>query len=698
MKKLSLDFETRSHVDLKRRGLYNYAADKTTDFICLAFFLDGDEKARVLFAPWASKVLKREKVDAQRREELLDALARAEAVTAYNAGFERAIWRYVMTRYGYADIPLERWHCTAAHANSYALPQNLGELAKALGVPEQKDSAGATLIRQLSVPDKKTGQFCEAPALLRDMGRYCAQDVLTERAVLAALPPFNESEREIWLLDQRVNDRGVAVDVEGCRKLEAMVDRETKRLGSEIGVVTGGEVNSSRQVDASLKWLANQGVVLPDLTKASVTEALAGPLPEKAARFLAIRQSEGLSSVAKFGAFERFTCSDGRLRGMFRYHGASTGRWAGQGVQPQNFPRDTYKTSEEVEAVIAGKVEGCPIQAAAKALRGMFVAPPGGKLLAMDFAAIEGRVLAWLAEESAVVDAYREGKDLYLVAVSNIYGFPYRDLTKDHPLRPVGKVAELALGYQGWTGAFAAMAKGYGVNLLGPDDREWATKQWNADLSVAHPLEEERIDRLKKMFHSAKGYIDALEQSKAAGIIKEWRKNRPNTVSLWAGLNSAALAAVKNPGKAFQYGRIKFCVKHGFLLMRLPSGRCLAYHQPEVEVRVDKYERERETITYMEVDSYSRKWSRSATYGGKLTENAVQAIARDVLCRTLLELDFLGFDIVMHVHDEVVVELSSEADERKAFEVVHRAASTPPDWAHDLPLGAEGWISIRYKK
>lgn len=689
--KLTLDFETRSHVNIRVKGAHAYAKSPTTEIICVAFKVD-DGETLLYFPPYFSHILGRLEYDRHIRSLLLAAMTTATRIDAHNAQFERLIWQHVMIVEDpeMPEIELERWFCTAAHAASLALPRSLGDVGVALNLPQQKSEDGTALIARLCSPHD--GAFHEDRESIWKLGLYCCQDVETEHALATVLPPFPSSERAVWQLDQIINDRGVPVDLESVAKLREQVAAEEENLFAEIEIITRGEIKSARQVEKSIGWLAGQGLVLPDLTKTTVADALkkGAPTPE-AKRFLEIRQSLAKASVAKLAAFEAGSEADGRARGLFLYHGASTGRWAGRKVQPQNFVRDSYKTVLEVEMAVEGAAEGCPIMNASKSLRGMICAKDGKKLLAVDFSSIEARVLAWGAGEHHVLKAFRDNLDLYKVAAQAIYGVPYELVTADQ--RQIGKVSELALGYQGWAGAFITMGEGYGVKLVDEGRRAQLTEQWKANEQVVHPLDVDRADFLHKFFHTPEAYIAACEEARAVEIVKPWRAARPATRAFWYGLEDAAKKAVTEPGAVYSFGPVKFKVQDKFLFMRLPSGRNLAYYEPMLEEKTDRYKRTKMVVTFM-ADDVKYGWQRWSTYGGKLTENWVQAVSRDLLVHTMQCAEALDFDTVMHVHDELVCEMPDDS----RLQMLEQIARQLPVWAAGLPMGAAGWAAKRYKK
>lgn len=708
--KLYMDYETRSRANIKTQGLYNYAMHPSTEVICLAWAID-DGPVNLWYPPYFSALLKRGAKDSSQLLEINKAIVAADEIEAHNAAFERLITEFVLQRQtggAIMPIPFLKWRCSAAHAAYLSMPRSLDGLCSALGADQQKDGGGYKLIQALSNP-RANGTFCEDPKLLLEMGAYCVQDVKAERGASKMMPAWPASEVRIWQLDQIINDRGVPVDLDAVDKLAVAVAKAKAELLEEIKELADGEIKSTRQVAAALKWLSERGLDLPNLKKQTVLDALTRPdLLDEVVDFLHIRQSEGGSAVSKLKPFRTFSQEDGRARGLFLYHGAGTGRWAGKHIQPHNFPRDKFKdikdaegniiTSAEaqVEQVIAGNFfDGCHLVQVSRCLRGMICAKEDEKLTAVDFTGVEARVLAWLAGEHHILQAFREGRDTYKLAAASIYGVTYDQVTGEQ--RQIGKVAELALGYQGWAGAFLAMAIGYGVKLLDKATRAELAAEWEKGDIIVHPLDPDRFERIKTMFKTADGYVAACEEARAVEIVKPWRANRPATRALWYGLDAAAKQAVGSPGQAFQFAGVKFCVLRGYLFMRLPSGRNLAYYNPGFKDTTDKYGRERRVITFWGVDPKTKAWAEQTTYGGKLVENAVQGLARDLLVEAMFNAELLGYPVVMHVHDEFVTEVPEESAEAH-LEIQEQMACVLPAWAEGLPMGAEGWTAKRYKK
>lgn len=682
--KLRIDFETRSRCNLKDHGLYVYAEDPTTDVFCCAVKCDGENRGIWIgpkFKHWLDKI--DHGLTLISDTEFHMALNMADEIHAFNAQFERVIHREVLQKRGdFSPIPLEKWRCTAAKAAYYALPRSLKNACAALDLQQQKDTEGGKIMMKMTNPNKRTGKWYEDKHDFLKLLRYCIQDVEAEydldQALPADLPP---DELKMYQLDQVINDRGVYADLEAIQNLIWKVGLKEQQLLLQVQSYTSGRITSPRQVEATKNWLIEQGVDLDNLQKETVKNALKSPdMPFAAEQVLSARQSLAKSSVAKLATMTRWACKDARIRGSLQYYGANTGRWAGRGIQPQNYPRDSFKEDDILKVLSLGVKEvdemyECTMLAASKSLRGMLGAAPGKRLLCSDFASIEARVLAWLAGEHKKVDAFKKGQDVYVLNAANIYRIPPEQITKDQRL--IGKVCELALGYQGWLGAFQAMAQVYGVRI-------------NIDRELEYEKKKRQIDTIPPDLEQS------IREEKESEIIKAWRNSNNMIVQFWAGVQEAAIQAVKT-GKQYEYGQIKFGMRGRFLHCRLPSGRLLAYCDPGTAVVKTKYNVEKEVVCFMGWDSFTNRWCRQYTYGGKLTENIVQATARDLLRDALFRLESFGFNTVLHVHDEILAEENPLAS-TKTLERFVRIMADVPTWAEGCPIDAEGWEGTRYKK
>lgn len=716
---LHCDLETRSAVDLRKTGVHVYAEDPTTDVWCMAYAFDGEDPD--LWLPGQPVP-----------EAVYDHHARGGHFVAHNAAFEIAIWRSILVpRYGFPETSADRWRCTMAQAYAMALPGALADAAGALGLSQTKDMAGHRLMMSMAKPRKVIGKL-PAGGLIDDSGEwqtftgadgaplkiqwwvdgdrkeklyaYCAQDVRTEMALDERLLRLRPQEQKLWVLDQKINDRGIVVDEKACLAAIDIVDRARQDLTLKIREASNFQVTSTTAVSQLVDFLAQNGVEVDSLSADKVTEMLTWDLPKNVRAVLECRQKGAKMSVAKIQALLNGMCKDGRAKGLTQYHAAGTGRWGGRRFQPQNLKRPDIK-QDEIEYLIGllhrwdakmsdtrfevfSAMVDDPIDALGNCIRALIKAPEGQVMGAADFANIEGRVLAWLAGEAWKVEAFKAydagtGPDLYKLAFSRSFGVPIDSISGDQ--RQIGKVQELALGYQGGPGAFETMAQGYGVDI---------SQRYDEIIASAEQVLVEEV----RGAWEAYGKKSKMAQRSwlPAEIIKRgWRNGHPATVQLWSDIETAAIRAVEEPGKVFVLRGLRFRVSGSFLWMQLPSGRCLCYPYPRVEPTETTWGATKHQLTFFGIDTYTRKWGRTSTYGGKLTENAVQAIARDLLAEALLRLDDEGIETVLHVHDEVV--FYDDIDVGNC-ERVCSLMSTIPDWARGLPVATEGWIGERYRK
>ena len=658
--KLFVDMETRSSVDLKKCGVYVYAESPNTDIFCIA--LNMVQGMWGSYGLWVNPKFQHLLVGVDHRiplvndpADLMTWLQTADEIHAHNAQFERVMWTHIMhMRYGFDQIPMHKWRCTAAKAAAMALPRSLGGVGDALDLDVQTDKEGHRLMMRLCKPDKDNKWPSCTPEQFVKLCKYCIQDVASEIAVDEALPDLSPKELEVWRLDQLINDRGIMVAGDDIQNFIWKINDKKVELKAEIPGLVGDAFDTIGQRDKVITWLADQGVEVDQLTKETVTEVLEEDVPDAVRRVLEIRQSLAKTSVTKLGAMRRRACKDGRVRGAFLYHAASPGRWGGVGVQPHNMVRATYD-EEMIERLLHADRKGaealaqmCVIQAASKCLRGMLVASPGKKFMAADFSSIEARGLAWLAGEKKVLDDFTSGRDPYIVAAQDVYQVPYDEITSDQRFK--GKTTVLACGYQGWLAAYRKM--------LG-DKNDQMT-------------DEEIID-----------------------IIKRWRQSRPATVQLWKSLENAAMHTVRT-GETTHVGRVTFLIKGSFLLCRLPSGRYNAYYRPKIRQNM-VHDKPKDCVSYMGNEGY--KWRVQFTYGGKLTENVDQGMCRDILVDAMFRVEESGLGVIMHVHDEIIVEISDEvAENPRTLPYFEQLVAVVPEWAAGMPIEAEGWIGQRYRK
>ena len=658
MHHLSIDLETYSSVPIAKAGAQKYIQSPDFEILLFAYSLDGGDVQIIDLA----------------RGELLpqwlaSALSDPQYIKhAYNASFE---WGCLSKFMG--TLPIDQWRCTMFHGLYCGYTAGLDATGKALGLPadKQKLSTGKALIRYFCVPCAPTktngGRTRNYPrhdpakwALFKE---YCIGDVTTEMEILHRLENFPvppELEKQ-WQTDVLINARGVAVDMDMVRGALWIGETTRDQLTEEAVTLSG--LDNPNSVKQLMQWLEEElDEELTDLRKDTVSRLLNGNLTnDTARRMLEIRQELGKTSTKKYNAIEAAVCTDGRVRGLLQFYGANrTGRWAGRLVQVQNLPR-TY-----VEPLpLARDLVKCRETASLRALFGSvpdtlsqlirtsFVAEPGNALVDADFSAIEARVISWLAGESWRLDVFRTHGKIYEASASQMFGVPLERIKKGNPeyaLRQKGKVAELALGYQGSTGALIKM----GALDMG--------------------LTEAELPDIVNRWRDANKRIRDLWYSMEAAAVQVIQTGQP------VGLRSLVLAREMDAGNNLD-----------FLTIRLPSGRKLYYAHPSLVLP----QWGKPSITYMGMDQTTKKWKLIETYGGKLVENCVQAIARDCLAEAIERLEAANYPVVFHVHDEVVVECTAE---RASLDDIAAIMGQPVSWAPDLPLGADGWVGAFYKK
>lgn len=625
-------------------------------------------------------------------------LDQADQVVIHNSHFDRT----VLAANG-IHLPAEKIVDTMVLALAHSLPGSLGKLCEILNIPtdQAKDAAGKKLIQLFCKPRPAKQKLRRAtakthPAEWQAFLDYARLDIEAMRACYKKLPRWNwtDAERELWLLDQKINDRGVQIDMDLVRAAITAVDRAQAGLSDDAQRLTDGAVRAATQRDAMLAHILEaHGVELDDL-RASTVEALLEDenQPLELRQLLTVRLQATTTSTAKYRALEKATSSDGRLRGTLQFCGASrTGRWAGRLFQPQNLPRPALKADvvedgiECLKADCADLIFDNVMELTSSAIRGCIVAPPGKKLVIADLSNIEGRVLAWLAGEDWKIKAFSdfdqgEGHDLYKLAYSRSFRVDPQDVTKDQ--RQIGKVQELALGYEGGVGAFLTFAAAYGIDL--DDMAAKATPALGAGL-----ISESRdaLEWTRKQKRDTYGLVD--ETWIACDAIKRaWRYAHPATSRMWKELADAARSAIGQPGKVIECGRLQLVKQQAWLRIILPSGRSLCYPGAQVD--------ETGQITYMGINQYSRRWERLKTYGGKLVENVTQAVARDVLAHGMIEAEEWGYEIVLSVHDELITETIDTL--KYGDDQLASIMSAAPRWAEGPPLAAAGFDTYRYRK
>lgn len=659
---LSIDLETYSDVNLKKAGLYRYVQSPAFEILLFAYSFDGAPTQVIDMAQGEEIPM-----------EVIHALTDPQCLKhAYNAAFE---W-YCLSKYMGAQLPPAQWRDTMLHGLYAGYTAGLDATGQALGIPEdkQKLTTGKALIRYFCVPCKPTkanggrtrNYPHHDPEKWELFKTYNGQDVVAEMEIERRLSVFLVPDfvQKQWETDLLINARGVAVDMDFCEGALELGETIRAQLTDEAVQLSG--LQNPNSVKQLARWLsAETGDDITSLRKETIKELLGRDNADHVQRMLEIRQELGKTSTKKYDAIEAAVCDDGRVRGLLQFYGANrTGRWAGRLVQVQNLPRTYTEPLEFARELVKGRkldalrtVYGSPNDTLSQLIRTAFVAAPGNVLIDADFSAIEARVISWLADEEWRLEVFRTHGKIYEASASQMFGVPLERIKKGNPeysLRQRGKVAELALGYQG------------GV----PAMRQMDTGKLLADLP-----DEEIKD-----------------------IVDKWRNTNPKIRNLWYSFNDAAIRVIQNGGslrvRCCTFARECDCIRGTTCMtVSLPSGRKLYYVEPSVgENRWGG-----PSITYMGVND-KNKWGRIETYGGKLVENVVQAIARDCLAQAIEHLEAAGLPVVFHIHDEVVIDTAAFDTNDAMLDKVVKIMSTPIPWAEGLPLGADGWVGAFFKK
>lgn len=641
---LGIDIETFSDVDLIKCGVYAYADSPAFEVLLFAYSFDGEETQIIDLAQG-------EAIPAEVESAIFDD---SVTKTAFNANFERTC----LSKYFGTRLSPDSWHCSAVQAAMLALPRSLEDVGAVLGLDKQKMKEGKELIRYFCVPCKPTkangGRTRNlphhAPEKWELFKTYCKRDVDVEKAIRQKLHnfPITESEMEVYRLDQEINDRGVLVDLAlvhqaiSCESLHKEI--VTKRAYELTGLENP---NSVAQIKS---WLTGRGMEIDSLSKKAVADMIQetdGEVEE----LLKLRLLMAKTSVKKYEAMERSVCKDGRVHGLLQFYGANrTGRWAGRLVQVQNLPQNHIVDLELARNLVKqGRFEDVELfydstpNVLSELIRTAFIPKEGSRFIVADFSAIEARVLAWLSGEQWRLDVFASHGKIYEASASAMFHVPIGEITKGSPLRQKGKISELALGYGGSVGALTSM-----------------------------------------------GALDmGLAEEELSPLVSTWRNANPHITQFWWDVDAAAIKAVTEK-KETRVGRITFFYQSGILFAMLPSGRKLAYVKPRMTV--NKFGRN--GLTYEGI-SESGKWGRIETYGPKLVENIVQGTARDLLAEAMMRLKKRGYQIVMHIHDEAVLEVP---DGVSSVEEVCSIMAVQPEWAEGLPLRADGYECSFYQK
>lgn len=715
MSRITMDFETYSKADIKKVGNWKYSEHPSTIVLCLYWSVDHNPTEHWIEGDPVPQAL-------------FDAMQEVDEIEAHNMSFEYSIWLNVcIKKMGWPEMPFQKLRCSAALSRYHGLPGSLAGAAKALGNTEQKDTRGTFLIRKLCKPQKprkvKTQwplfnkemvdpAFCEFdfeddtysywddqeqeqvyqdtflrgkragegkfknhveideterlmdPVLLQELYDYCAQDVITERGIADALTPLPQSELKVWQLDLIINTRGVHIDIEMVEAARVIIKQAMLKYEKEAREIGQGTFETLNQREVVLKWIREQGYQLDDYTADSVRDALEDEdCVGDVRRILELRLITSRTSVKKFDAIERALCDGNLMKGVLLYFGAHTGRWAGRLLQPQNLPRPTLKQPEidfltsllktNIDLPLLEMLYSDVMDALVSCVRASIVPRKGNQFYCSDYSNVEGRVALWCSNDQKGLDIFRENRDIYIEMAMSIYQCSYEVVYDNYKngdglMRRMGKLAILGLGYG-----------------MGPD----------------------------KFQATAAGQKVMVEWDFAKDVVDTYREKFAKTKKLWYILEKQAIKAMENPGQAYGAGPITWKMKGTTLLCRLPSGRCLHYAEAQPRVKDTPWGEKKKVMTYMQDDK--GQWKRESTFGGKLLENIVQAISRDLLVFAMFNVEAAGYKITMSVHDELLTERPIGTGSVKELDNI---LAQLPKWAGDMPIAAEGWEGMSFRK
>jgi DNA polymerase len=642
----SIDFETRSHIDLTDRGLDIYANDPITEVLCIAF---GTQIGTVVVGTPHTNSTN------INLPALLNHVKAGGKIQAWNAMFEYAIWNCVcVPKYGWPPLRLTQVIDSMAVAAANNIPQALGDAAQFMDAEHKKDTRGRYLIQKLCKPHK--GVFNEDPELMRELFDYCKQDVRAEMSIVANLRPLSLVEQEVWELTQRINLRGVPVDPKELQNAVKAASGAQAQLDQELVSLTGFKPSERAKLlgwlNARLKCIGMKP--MDDMTAKTVSAMLVNtnidPLVRQA---LLLRQEGSQTSVAKYAKMMEIQ-REGRIRNTLVYHGASTGRWASRGgLNLQNIARPTI-SDEEIELAIPRIFDAGvgTMQELSSTVRSAIKAPNGKTFVDVDFSSIENRVGVWLAGQNDKVELFRKGLDEYKVFASeSLYRVPYDQVTKDQ--RQVSKSAVLGAMFGQGAKGLVKYAEGMGVKL---------------------------------------------SEAQAKAAVDGYRSSYAKVKELWALCENAAIEATSNPGNPFRAGQhIVMKVAKDALWMQLPSKRLICWQRPKLELVTTPWGATKYGVTVHSLNTYTREWTRNQLIGSSIFQSAVQGTARDFLANAMLSLENVGFEIINSIHDEVLLLVDEDTADEASMSVTEIMV-TPPKWALDFPLAAEGWVSKRYRK
>ena len=653
MTRVRLDFETFSEIDIKKRGSYVYAEHPSTEILCLAFKINEDEIE--IWDP--SKPL-------SQLDDLYAAIENDATICAFNAPFEKNIWRLMVKIYGAPEVKPEQWECSAARVRALALPRSLDQNSDVLQLFTPKDKAGHALMLKLSKPKKPTKADPRTRYTREQdrkeferLDRYCMTDVEAEEEIEDCTPPLSVLEKEIWHLDQVINDRGIPVDVESARNAVKLIKLLGKRANERVKEITKGKIETVGQLEKIHEWLEKKEIELDNLQAKTIDDFLkSGEGDEETRELLLLRRRFGRSSTHKFQALLDRVSSDDRLRGGLIYAGAGrTLRWTGSGFHPLNLKRG-FKNQDEIDLAIdcvndlsIDDLEmffGDPMGVIGNLVRPMVKAPEGKRFLVADYSGIEARVLSVIAGDKKKLADYSNKRDPYITMAAAIYDTTYDRVTPDQ--RFFGKTAVLGLGYGMGADKFAAQCEKYG-----------------------QPISDQFANKVVSIYR--------------------YKESVP-VVDFWAQIEADAIKTLSR-GVTVARKYYQFSMENDALVMTLINGSKRYYQKAKIKT-IERFGKLKPEITYWGI-GHANTWLKQQTYGGKLTENLIQSTARELLCPAMIKLEKAGYPIVLHQYDEIVCEVD---EDQGSVEELCRIMCDNPDWAKDWPISAEGWSGKRYKK
>ncbi len=652
---IHLDFETRSRCNIWECGAWVYSQHPSTEILCLAFAIDeGPVKI------WTHDDFLFQKNLGWPSNDLFKAIKDGSLLCAHNALFEESIWANIMVKhYGCPRVPITQWRCTMAKALARSLPRSLKEVGIAINAPVLKSDEGYRVMMKLCKPTGD-GSWHENSDDMQKLYDYCIQDIEAERCIDSMLPDLTKDEQNIWFLDQLINTRGIYVDKDSIERAIQISDFYAAHIKELVEDVSAGALDGVSRRMAVLEWCRSQGVPIEGYTKSDVKSVLERPsLPEAVRTVLEAKMQLGKTSVTKYSTMLDSVSDDNRIRDLFIYHGASTGRWAGKLIQIQNLPKGSVKDTDTAIEIMKQSTPAefeifypDVMDALSSCIRGMIIAAPGHQLMVADYAAIEARVVLWLAGEEYGLEQFRRfdsgiGKEPYIIMAENIYN---RDNIPSKGIeRQLGKTAILGCGFGMGADKFFATCTAWGIPIA--------------------------FDLAKKSVETYRAIYSRVQSS-------------------WTLQERAAIQAVQT-SQNIDCGRVQWQPSDNALLCRLPSGRSLVYNSPSLDYVITPWGESKLALHFMGVDAITKKWKREHTYGGKLVENITQAVARDIMAQAMFRAEKKGYKVAFSVHDEIVSEVPQDFGSIQEFEQI---LCTLPVWATGCPITAKGFTTQRYRK